>query len=90
MSTYKELLAQQKALDEQIARTREAEARQALDTVHALIARFGFTAQQVFSWKPPVKKAAVKYRDPVTGATWSGRGKAPRWIEGKDRTKFGV
>lgn len=26
-----------------------------------------------------------KYRDPATGATWTGRGKPPRWIEGKDR-----
>src|SRR5690606_37435848 len=31
-----------------------------------------------------------KYRDPETGATWSGRGKAPRWVieaeqQGKSR-----
>jgi DNA-binding protein H-NS len=24
--------------------------------------------------------AAPKYRDPVSGATWSGRGKVPRWM----------
>jgi DNA-binding protein H-NS len=24
---------------------------------------------------------AAKYRDPNTGATWSGRGKKPRWVE---------
>ncbi|REG50897.1 H-NS histone family protein [Paraburkholderia sp. BL6669N2] len=30
-----------------------------------------------------------QYRDPKTGATWSGRGRAPAWIaEAKDRTKF--
>jgi DNA-binding protein H-NS len=29
-----------------------------------------------------------KYRDPETGATWSGRGVAPRWIAGKDREAF--
>jgi DNA-binding protein H-NS len=30
-----------------------------------------------------------KYADPKTGATWSGRGKAPAWLSGaKDRTKF--
>jgi DNA-binding protein H-NS len=29
------------------------------------------------------------YRDPKSGATWSGRGRAPTWIAGaKDRTKF--
>ncbi|HKR38961.1 MAG TPA: H-NS family nucleoid-associated regulatory protein [Paraburkholderia sp.] len=30
-----------------------------------------------------------KYRDPKTGATWSGRGIAPAWLAGaKDRSKF--
>ncbi|WP_435530751.1 H-NS family nucleoid-associated regulatory protein [Paraburkholderia caledonica] len=29
------------------------------------------------------------YADPKTGATWSGRGRAPAWIAGaKDRSKF--
>lgn len=29
------------------------------------------------------------YRDPKSGATWSGRGKAPAWLAGaKDRSKF--
>jgi DNA-binding protein H-NS len=31
----------------------------------------------------------AKYLDPKTGATWSGRGRAPTWIAGaKDRSKF--
>lgn len=31
----------------------------------------------------------AKYRDPKTGATWSGRGRAPAWMaNAKDRTKF--
>ncbi|REG60806.1 H-NS histone family protein [Paraburkholderia sp. BL6669N2] len=29
------------------------------------------------------------YRDPKSGATWSGRGPAPAWLAGaKDRTRF--
>ena len=28
-------------------------------------------------------KPAVKYRDPMTGATWTGRGKKPKWVEVK-------
>ena len=38
MSTYRELLEQKSALDQQIAMARKAEAKQALDTVHTLIA----------------------------------------------------
>jgi DNA-binding protein H-NS len=31
----------------------------------------------------------AKYRDPESGATWSGRGPAPAWLaNAKDRTKF--
>jgi DNA-binding protein H-NS len=33
-------------------------------------------------------KATQKYWNPVTGVTWSGRGKEPSWIRGKDRKKF--
>jgi DNA-binding protein H-NS len=45
--------------------------------------------------KPGVKAAAkssssvAKYLDPKTGATWTGRGRAPAWIaSAKDRSKF--
>jgi DNA-binding protein H-NS len=31
----------------------------------------------------------AKYRDPKTGATWSGRGRAPSWLDGvSDRAKY--
>lgn len=34
-------------------------------------------------------KALTKYRDPKSGATWSGHGRAPAWIaSARDRTKF--
>ena len=33
----------------------------------------------------------AKYRDPRTGSTWSGRGRAPAWIaNAKDRARFGI
>jgi DNA-binding protein H-NS len=31
-----------------------------------------------------------KFRDPATGNTWSGRGKPPHWIAGKDRQSFAI
>ncbi len=38
---------------------------------------------------------APKYRDPVTGATWTGRGKQPKWlaqalVSGKSLTDFKI
>jgi len=39
----------------------------------------------------PSKKTAsvVKYRNPETGQTWSGRGRAPNWLQG-DREQYAV
>src|ERR1700758_774521 len=37
----------------------------------------------------PKTAASAKYRNPKTGATWTGHGRAPAWIAAaKDRTKF--
>lgn len=32
--------------------------------------------------KPATSSVAPKYRNPETGDTWSGRGRAPKWIVG--------
>lgn len=31
-----------------------------------------------------------KYRDPDSGATWTGQGAAPKWLDGKDREAFRI
>jgi DNA-binding protein H-NS len=93
MTSYKELLQQREALELQITQARQREISQAVNQVRALVAEFGLTAQDVF---PTGKarsasagaKVAAKYRDAATGKTWTGRGKAPKWIDGKDRAKF--
>ena len=91
MSSYKELLAQRDALERQIQDVRQRESADAIAKVRALIEEYGLTAQDVF---PPVRtatssgKVAAKYRDPETNETWTGRGKAPKWIQYQDREKF--
>ncbi|KQP03538.1 H-NS family nucleoid-associated regulatory protein [Pseudorhodoferax sp. Leaf265] len=87
--TLKELLAERAKLDAEIASRRKTESAQALRTIHELVAEFGFTSQQVFPWKPAAaKKSSAKYLNEKTGQTWSGRGKPPAWIAGKDRSDF--
>lgn len=88
MKSLNELLAERAALEAAIAEEKKAAAVQALRQVHALVAEFGFTAQQVFPWKPLKVHVPSKYLDPNSGATWSGRGKPPAWIVGKDRDQF--
>lgn len=86
--TLKELLAERAQLESQIAAARKDEAKEALAKVLELVNEFGFTAQQVFPWKPVATKVASKYLDGKTGATWSGRGKPPAWIVGKNREDY--
>lgn len=90
MSTYADLLAQKEALDKQIETARRAEAARALESIRQMVQEFGFTAQQVFPWtaKAQKKKVAAKYYDPSSGATWSGRGRPPKWIDEKERDLF--
>ena len=40
--------------------------------------------------RQPMPRDIVKYRHPTTGATWSGRGRPPRWIEGQEKDKFAI
>jgi DNA-binding protein H-NS len=93
--SYKELLAQREALEQAISQARQNEISTAVAKVRELVAEFGLTAQDVFPGRSPksvntkaVSKVAAKYRDPATGQTWTGRGKAPKWIDGKERSPF--
>ncbi len=100
MTSYKELLKQREALEQQINEARRRELSDAVAQVRALVAEHGLTAQDVFpSGKAAGKagrsstagtKVAPKYRDPATGQTWTGRGKAPKWIQNQDREKFAI
>jgi DNA-binding protein H-NS len=96
-TSYKELLKQREALEQQITEARRRELSEAIAQARAIVAEFGLTSQDVF----PVGRAgraapsagakvAPKYRDPATGQTWTGRGKAPKWIQGQDREQFAI
>ncbi len=55
----------------------------------------GKTKRTQISAKGSRKPVAPKYHDSATGATWSGRGKVPRWLvareaEGRSREEFKI
>lgn len=95
MTTYQELLAQRQALDAQIKEARAVEVKGAIENIQRIIAEFGLSSADVFPLtrtRRSTKGQVVepKYRDPATGATWTGRGKPPAWIKDKDRTQFAI
>jgi DNA-binding protein H-NS len=63
-----------------------------------MISSYGITAKdlgldkilKVKSGPKVGQKVVAKYRDPLSGATWSGRGKTPRWINGADRSQYAI
>lgn len=96
MASYKELLQQRELLEQQILEARKQELAAAVNQVRTLVAEHGLTAEDVF---PPARarvassagsKVAPKYRNPTTNETWTGRGKAPKWIQGQDRAQFAI
>lgn len=94
MATYLELKAQADALAQQAEEARLAELDAIISSIREQIAEYGITPEQLFGRRRAVASSprapiAPKYRDPKTGATWSGRGKAPHWIaQAKNRSRF--
>lgn len=96
MATYKELKAQMDTLAEQTEAARIAELQVVVDDIRAKVAEYGLTEKDIFGGrrgragaKKPTVTVEAKYRDPKTGATWSGRGRAPAWIkDAKNRNRF--
>jgi DNA-binding protein H-NS len=95
MATLQELIAQKEALEKLIQDTRHAELADAINQVRTLINSFGLTQEDIFGTSRGTKKAkaegskvAAKYRDPVSGKEWSGRGLAPKWLQGRDKSEF--
>lgn len=93
-SSYKDLLKQREALEQQIDEARRRELSAAVAQVRGLIAEYGLSQSDVFSSRRSTSahasKVAPKYRDPATGKTWTGRGKAPSWIRDENRDKFAI
>lgn len=102
MATYKQLIAEKKALEVKLAEVRASEIAGVIEKIQALMAEYELTVDDIASKRRrgrpagagKVKAAAKekptlapKYKDPKTGATWSGRGRAPAWL-GKNREKF--
>jgi len=89
MTDYQTLLARKAELEAQIAAAQAEAKADAINKVRELIREHDLTPEDLQSpAKPKGSVGAPKYRDPTTGATWTGRGKPPNWINVKDRGQF--
>jgi len=94
MATLAELIAQKDALEQQIKAARAAELKDAISQVQQIIAAHGLTIEDFFGKSKAERKSkgtvAPKYKNPTTGETWSGRGRSPKWLEGKNKEEFAI
>jgi DNA-binding protein H-NS len=92
VSKYRELLEQKKALDAQIQAAYEGERAVVIDEIRQKIADYAIDLKDLAPGQRGRLKATgavePKYRDPKSGATWSGRGRAPRWMDGSPKDSF--
>ena len=111
MPSYKELQEQPARLLEQAEQQRQAEIKDALNSIVKTMGDHDIGLEELFDhlrasgFQPKTSrksagkprgtgaKVAPKYRNPATGDTWTGRGRAPAWIKeaeekGKSRDKF--
>jgi DNA-binding protein H-NS len=87
---YEEIQEKIADLQAQAERVKREEKQQAIDAARAMIVSYGITAKDLGLDKPPKLKAGPKpgnkippkYKDPLSGALWSGRGKTPKWFNG--------
>ena len=95
---YEEIQAKIADLQAQAEVVKREEKEQAIAMARTMISAYGITARDLGLDKAPKgktgpklgNKIAAKYRDPQSGATWSGRGKTPRWINGADRSQYAI
>lgn len=94
MTTYRNVKAQIEKLEKQAADLLKKEIAGVITQIRTLMAEYGLTAADLglsgkaakTSGKLRQKKASPKsavqpkYRDPVSGKTWTGRGRAPAWF----------
>jgi DNA-binding protein H-NS len=103
MTTLESMQAKIKKLEQQAEALIAKQSSGVIEKIRKLMAEHGLTAADIeghVGGKGHAKKvgtkivgkgsaAAVKYRDPKSGATWTGHGRAPKWIaSAKNRDKF--
>jgi DNA-binding protein H-NS len=94
VTTCREFQDELERLHQQAEMARRKEKGEALARIRELIIEYQLLPSDLglgpVSKAPRSTTTTVKYRDPATGATWSGRGRAPGWLQGEDRSKFAV
>lgn len=79
--TLMELRARIADLQKRVEAVRDAERPQVISDIREKVALYGIGWADIFPKRERKHAPArVKFRDPVTGGTWTGRGRMPVWL----------
>ena len=84
--TMKQLDALAVQVEERKVELAEEQRQAALEAFESIAGKYGLTPEEVLGIRRKRARAAsgnpakVKYSDPETGKTWSGRGRRPAWV----------
>ena len=93
MTSYAEYVEQITKLQSLAEAARKEEISGATQKIKDLMQQHGITVADLTSGtraKPAKVKSTVapQFKNPETSETWTGRGRAPRWLDGKDKEQF--
>lgn len=93
MTTYAQYQQQIADLQKLAEAARKSEAADGVNKIRQLMSDYGLTLADIEApskqkTPKPRSTVAAKYRNEETGQTWTGRGRAPKWLEGKDKAQF--
>lgn len=98
LAQYQDIQEQIRVLNERATLLVMEGRAEAIDSIITMMKVYTITAEDIGVTAAPVKRnrgpsanpRPAKFRDPETGATWTGQGASPKWLEGKNRDEFKI
>ena len=93
LDEYAKLLERRSQVDDEIRSLRQARKLEIIEFIIELLEEFEINIGDIMDRTASGErkrraKPKPKYYDPVSGATWSGRGKKPKWLGGRNPNDF--
>ncbi|HDR8974573.1 TPA: H-NS histone family protein [Burkholderia vietnamiensis] len=92
-SRYLELIKRQRKLQQEIDFAKRTEAKRIIEYIVDMMRAFDIQIDDIemrLSRAYGRKTIAPKYMNPKTGQTWSGRGRQPLWMKGRNAEDFRI
>lgn len=86
MSSLTDLMKQREELETKIRMIKESEKQIAIENIRKMVKLHMISPYDIFDEIPI--RVEPRFMNPETGEKWSGRGKTPKWLEGKDRQLY--